>query len=88
MSDDGKTFTMEKVAKTWTSNRLYAICKDGEVILKLKDESDAKQVLEYLNKNYSESKPSKKGSGKTASKKTTSKKTSKKTGRKTSKKKS
>lgn len=89
MSNTDDTFSMRKVAKTWTSPRLYEILKKDKVILKLKDEEDAKQVVEYLNKNFKESgrkgsKTKKSTAKKSSSKKSTGKKSTKKSvGKKT-----
>lgn len=49
MSEKKLDYNMRKVAKTWTSPRLYEIVKGKKVVLKLKDEDDARQVLDYLN---------------------------------------
>ncbi len=85
MSDDD-VFSMEKVAKTWTSNRVYNIVRDGKVVLKLKDEDDAKLVLDFLNKECGEC--GKKGSKSTSKKSSVKKGAKKSTGKKSTGKKS
>ena len=77
MSKEENVYSIRKVAKTWTSNRLYEILKDGKVVLKLNDESDAKLVVDYLNKNHCKD-SGKKGSSKKTGKKSTAKKSTKK----------
>ena len=73
---DKDVFTVRKIAKTWTSTKVYEILKNDKPILKLGDRIDADNVCEYLNKNQCKKstggRKAKKGS------KTTKKSTSKK----------